>query len=304
MRRSFIAVIAALIGIGWMLVPLDSQLPAVQPLSAVQQLPAVQPGVQLPASPTSVKFAVIGDNGTGGNAQYEIGQQMANARLRFPFELVIMLGDNMYGRQEPRDFASKFERPYAALLGAGVRFYAALGNHDDQNSRFYKGFNMGGERYYTFARQHVRFFVLDSNAMDRTQLAWIDETMQHAREEWKICYFHHPLYSDGGRHGPDVELRVLIEPLLVRHGADVAFAGHEHFYERIHPQKGITYFIAGSGGQLRKGDVRRSSLTAAAFDQDQTFMLVEIDGDTMFFQTISRVGRVVDSGTIRRLSTG
>ena len=291
MRRFLAATFVALIGTGWMLAP--------------QEGPRLVAGedVRLPAAPASLKFAVIGDNGTGGTAQYDVGGQMAAARARFPFELVIMLGDNMYGRQEPRDFVTKFERPYAALLNAGVPFFASLGNHDHQNNRFYKGFNMGGERYYTFARNNVRFFVFDSNLMDRKQLAWIDETMQQAQEPWKICYFHHPIYSDGGRHGPDVELRVLLEPLLVRHGVDVVFAGHEHIYERTHPQKGITHFIDGAGGQLRKGDVTRSSITAAAFDQDYTFMLVEIEGDTMFFQAVTRTGRIVDSGMIRRRSS-
>jgi hypothetical protein len=256
--------------------------------------------VPLPLEADSVKFAVIGDNGTGEPAQYDVGRQMVTARLRFPFEFVIMLGDNMYGRQQPQDFIDKFERPYAALLQTGVMFFATLGNHDDQNNRFYKGFNMGGERYYTFARQHVRFFVFDSNLMDAKQIAWIEATMKQSQESWKLCYFHHPLYSDAGRHGSDVELRVILEPLLVRYGANVVFSGHEHVYERIRPQKGITYFVDGSSGQLRKGDITPSDLTAAAFDQDQTFMLVEITADAMFFQTISRTGRIVDSALIHR----
>ena len=129
---------------------------------------------------------------------------------------------------------------------------------------------MGGERYYTFVRPRVRFVVLDSNMMDAKQLAWAEQTLATATEPWKIVYFHHPIYSDGGRHGSNVELRVLIEPLLVKHGVRIVFNGHEHFYERTTPQKGVTYFIAGSGGQLRKGNVRRSPLTAAAFDQDQS----------------------------------
>ena len=79
----------------------------------------------------------------------------------------------------------------------GVRFYAALGNHDRQENRNYEPFNMGGERYYTYARNNVRFFVLDSNYLDAPQLAWIEAQLQSATEDWKICYFHHPLYSDG-----------------------------------------------------------------------------------------------------------
>src|SRR5712692_9983334 len=108
---------------------------------------------ELPASakPDAVRFAVIGDNGTGDRVEYEGARQMVATRVRFPFEMVLMLGDNIYGRQEPRDFMLKFEEPYRPLLEAGVRFYAALGNHDDQANRFYKPFNMGGERYYSYA---------------------------------------------------------------------------------------------------------------------------------------------------------
>jgi hypothetical protein len=259
--------------------------------------------VALPGASGSLKFAVIGDNGNGDPEEYDVGRQMASARQRFPFELVLMLGDNMLGRQQPADFVAKFERPYAPLLDAGVRFYAALGNHDAQSNRFYEKFNMGGERYYTYAKQNVRFFVLDSNLMDRKQLAWLETALKDSYDEWKIVYFHHPLYSNGGRHGSDVQLRVLLEPLLVRYGVDVVFSSHDHVYERLTPQKGIAYFIEGSSGQLRKGDLKRSATTAAGFDQDQTFMLVEIDGRKLSFQAISRTGAIVDSGVIRLTGT-
>jgi hypothetical protein len=97
-----------------------------------------------------------------------------------------------------------------------------------------------------------------------------------------------------------VELRVRLEPLLVMHGVSVVFSGHDHVYERLKPQHGITYFVCGAGGQLRRNGITASPETAAAYAQDQTFMLVEIAGDQLFFQTISRIGAVVDSGTIRR----
>jgi 3',5'-cyclic AMP phosphodiesterase CpdA len=256
--------------------------------------------VTLPGDPAALKFAVIGDNGTGDKPQYDVGSQMAAVHARFPFEFVIMLGDNMYGRQQPQDFVAKFERPYAALLQSGVVFRATLGNHDDQANRFYKGFNMGGERYYTYQTKNVRFFVFDTNLLDPQQLAWIDETLKQSTDDWKICYFHHPLYSDAGRHGSDVELRVTLEPLLVRYGVNVVFSGHDHIYERVNPQKGITYFVEGSSGQLRRGDISPSATTATAFADDQTFMVVGILGDVMSFETISRTGRVVDTGIITR----
>ena len=268
-------------------------------LLGVRIAPA-QPTSALPSLPDSLKFAVIGDNGTGDSPQYDVGARMGEARNAFPFEFVIMLGDNMYGRQQPADFVAKFERPYAMLLQAGVRFFATLGNHDNPNNRTYPGFNMNGERYYTYVRKNVRFVVLDTNQLDARQLAWADTTLKQSPEDWKICYFHHPIYSDGGRHGSDVELRVALEPLLVKHGVDVVYSGHDHIYERIKPQKGITYFVNGSSGELRKGDVNPSPLTAAYFDQDQVFSLVEIRGDDLYFQARSRTGRTVDAGSIHR----
>jgi predicted phosphodiesterase len=256
--------------------------------------------VALPGRPSSVKFAVIGDNGTGGREEYEIAHQMVVRHATFPFETVIMLGDNMYGGQQPQDFVNKFEQPYKPLLDAGVRFFAALGNHDNQTNRSYRPFNMGGERYYSYARSNVRFFVLDTDYLDPPQLAWLDGALKSSSDEWKICYFHHPLYSDGRTHGSQVDIRVILEPIFIKYGVNVVFSGHDHVYERIKPQKGIFYFVSGSAGQLRKGDVRRSAMTAAAFDQDQSFMLVEVAGSELYFQAISRTGAIVDSGLIRR----
>jgi predicted phosphodiesterase len=264
-----------------------------------------EPRQDPPPSPpaAAVRFGVIGDSGTGKPPQYEVGRRMAASRATFPFDFVIMLGDNLYGRQGPGDYVEKFDRPYAELLRAGVLFYAALGNHDEPESRFYPAFNMDGQHYYTFSRQHVRFFVLDTNLLDQRQMAWLENGLSRAQEDWKICYFHHPLYSNAGRHGGDVQLRVALEPLLLKYGVDVVFSGHDHVYERIKPQKGITYFVAGSSGQLRRGDVRPNAATAASFDQDLAFMLVEVTGGELRFRAESRSGVVVDSGTIRKRST-
>jgi hypothetical protein len=95
-------------------------------------------------------------------------------------------------------------------------------------------------------------------------------------------------------------MRVLLEPLLVRYGVSVVFSGHDHIYERLVPQKGISYFVVGSGGKLRKGDLVPSSTTAAGFDQDQAFAIVEVAAEELYFQAIARTGATVDSGTIAR----
>jgi hypothetical protein len=270
---------------------------------AAQKVAPQQAAVhQLPNEKDSVKFAVIGDSGTGDRAQYEVGARLEEAWKAFPFTFAIMLGDNLYGSERPQDFEQKFEKPYAPLLSAGVKFYAALGNHDDPNQRYYKPFNMDGKQYYTFKHGPVRFFVLDSNYLDQDQLAWLQQELSASRDPWKIAYFHHPLYSSGERHGSEEDLRERLEPLFRTHGVSVVFAGHEHFYERIKPQHDIAYFVSGGSAKLRAGNIRNNSpLTAKGFDTDRSFMIVEIAGDQMHFQTISRTGTVVDSGVVTRV---
>jgi 3',5'-cyclic AMP phosphodiesterase CpdA len=257
--------------------------------------------LRLPNKPGSLKFAVIGDSGQPGKGQTTIAAQMAGWRARFPFELVLMTGDNLYGRERPRDYEKKFAIPYKPLIDAGVKFYASLGNHDDDGQTQYKLFNMNGNKYYSFKPKNgVRFFALDSNYVDDKQLDWLAKELAASGSDWKIAFFHHPLYSSGETHGSADAQRELLEPLFVKHGVDVVITGHEHFYERIKPQKGVTYFIIGSSAKLRTGDLRNSRLTASGNDSNYAFMLVEIEGDDMYFQAISGKGVTLDAGRIRR----
>jgi predicted phosphodiesterase len=256
----------------------------------------------LPLKPGSVRFAVMGDTGTGEKPQYEMAEQMIKTRQEYPFEFVIMLGDNLYGGSDPSDYEKKFERPYKLLLDAGVNFYAVLGNHDSPNERFYQPFNMNGQKYYTYKKSNVGFFALDSNYMNPQQFSWLEKELQNSVSDWKILYFHHPLYSSGAFHDASTDLRIILEPLFIKYGVQAVFSGHNHVYERVKPQNGIHYFTEGASGSLRKGNLRKRGLTAVGYDQDRSFMVVEIAGDEFYFQTISRTGFTVDSGVIRRVA--
>jgi len=278
---------------------------------SVQELSPAPGQLALPLKSGSVRFAVIGDSGRGDQSQNEVAQQMTAWRQKFPFEFVVMLGDNIYPPHAPDDFEKKFETPYRALLDQGVTFYAAIGNHDPETELTYSKFNMEGRRYYTFRRNErrlsgltgagVRFFVLDSRSFDPSQLVWLHDELAHSGTDWKICYFHHPLYTSGRYTLTARFLRIALEPILIEGQVDVVLTGHEHFYERMHPQRGIAYFISGGAGSLRKGDIDRpSSIMARGFDTDFHFMMMEVSGDTLSFQAISRTGETIDAGAITR----
>jgi predicted MPP superfamily phosphohydrolase len=295
--RSIVAFLFVAIAAG----RLRSDIPA---LGAQQ--PAAEQAVALPNKAGSFKFAVLGDFGTGSKEQYQLADQMIKLHGQFKYGLVVLVGDNLYGSERPQDFQKKFEIPYKPLLDAGVKFYASLGNHDAREQRYYKPFNMDGNLYYSFnPSPDVRFFMFESTYPEPEEIAWLEKELKASTSNWKIVVFHHPLYSSGDRHGSDLRLRDALEPLFVKYNVSVVLNGHDHFYERVKPQKGIVYFVVGSGGQLREGNIDRSSgITAKGFDTDQAFMAAEITGDQLYFNTISRPGQTVDSGVlIRRKST-
>jgi len=252
----------------------------------------------LPNHDRSIKFAIIGDSGRGSKEQ------------GFDYKFVLMAGDNIYeGPATDEDYRLKFEEPYKPLLDAGVKFYAALGNHDDTNQIYYKPFNMGGKRFYTFVPPvdpitrwdtRVRFFALDSTYLSLEQIRWFEKEVTESGAEWKIAFLHHPVYTSG-RYGLAARgIRLALESAFVNGGVDVVFSGHEHIYERSELQHGILYFITGGAGSLRAGDASPSPAIARSYDKDYHFMLAEISDEGFFFQAINRTGLTVDAGSLRR----
>ena len=255
--------------------------------------------LSLPLKQGSVRFAVMGDTGSGTEKQQQVADMMVRYREVFPFDFVLMMGDNLYGSETPQDYQTKFANVYQKLLDNKVKFYATLGNHDQPNERFYENFNMNGKEYYRFSKGNIAFYSLNSTYMDKTQLKWLEEELMKDSSQWKVCFFHHPPYSSAKKHGSDNQVRDVVEPLFLRYGVNLVLTGHDHVYEHIKPQKGIYYFVSGAGGQLRSGDIKKGSpLTEKAFDRDMHFMLFEVVGDQLYFQAISRTGETVDEGVL------
>jgi hypothetical protein len=267
----------------------------------------------LALKPFALKFAVIGDSGQWSTAQRETALQLVTQRQYFPFDFVLMLGDNNYGDGSPESYRVRFEEPFKPLLDAGVKFYAARGNHDAGAQWTYPLFNMGGQRYYTFERKtgvlpplagdRVQFFALDSVNLDDEQLIWFDRQLSESKADWKIVFFHHPIYSSGRYAGSSAARRSTLEQALIEHQVDVVFAGHEHLYERMSPQSGVMYFVVGASGSVRVGDLRPSRYQAFGYDRDLSFLLVEIAGNAMYFRALNRLGEPIDGGKIAKTSS-
>jgi hypothetical protein len=280
---------------------LPDALPEQPPLGVPTVPPAPVNGAASPLPMPSLRggtiFALMGDSGSGDIPQKAVAQSMLTyftTARRFPF--VLMLGDNLYDD----DYTGEFSEPYKPLLDRGVSFYATLGNHDRDAEIHFKPFNMNDRDYYTFERGNVRFAVLNSNhASDPAQIAWLDTVFAGADDRWRVCFFHHPLYSSGQHADESREvIRPALESVLIRNHVNVVFSGHEHEYERIAPQHGIRYFVSGGGGR-NLYTVRPSDFDEVAVSEHH-FMVAEIAGDRLFFEAITPAQKVLDCGVIYR----
>jgi hypothetical protein len=257
-----------------------------------------------------LRFAAIGDNGSGGRQAMAVATRMADTYARTPFGLVALLGDiSYYGNFEER-YAEVFARPMAPLIDAGVGFELAIGNHDRDLRHTDEGLQeieaelrlLGTPSLY-YAKTHgpADFFFLDSSVPgvfgpgSSTQWEWLDDSLASSTSQWKIVALHHPLYSSG-RHGSTLEARERLEPILARHHVDLVLAGHDHHYERTHPQQGITYVV--SGGGCKTTSVGFSSFTAAAASILQ-FLVIDIEGDRLDGRCVQVDGDVVDRFVLR-----
>jgi predicted phosphodiesterase len=268
---------------------------------------ALAPRAVFGATPAKdkIKFLAIGDFGTGDDNQTGIAAQMLRDHKTSPLDFVIAVGDNIYPDGGGRHFMKKFERPYAGLIREAVPFHAVLGNHDVKDGRRdqcqYPLFNMSGRGYYTVKKGDglAEFFMCDSTDFDMAQVGWLEGALKESAAKWKIAVFHHPIYSSAQEHGSSLGLRARIEPILARCGVNVVISGHDHVYERVKPLQGVQYFVTGAGGKVRHGDVDMSSpFRATSFDRDNHYMQMVIEDQQISFKTITRVGAVIDQGTI------
>ncbi|HEY6365527.1 MAG TPA: metallophosphoesterase [Candidatus Binatia bacterium] len=262
--------------------------------------PSISPPLKHPAAIT--RFISFGDGGSGSPAQYQLGRQMENARKITGFDTVLMLGDNLYPRGDPRVAKPHFEQPYADLLKAGVKFYPVLGNHDLQTNDGRDQiayFKMPG-RWYSVQKGPLEFFMVDSARpqVTKQQMTWLDTALSSSTARWKIVAMHLPIYSSAHDSLNDLNwwLKIFLEPLLVKHRVSVVLSAHDHFYERIKPQRGIYYFVSGGGGaEVREVKQKEFSARAASTHH---FLLFEWGENKGWFQAVNICGHVFDSGIL------
>lgn len=255
----------------------------------------------IPTTDPIFRFIAVADTGTGASGQYAVAKAMTQYYEQHPFNFIILAGDNIYPNGEIEKIEEVFEKPYQPLLEKGVKFYAALGNHDIRTNNGedevkYPLFNMS-DRYYTFRQETVQFFALDTNdnANWKAQLPWLEQELTRSNAPWKIVFGHHHIYSSGVR-GVNKVFVDNLAPILEKHGVQFYVNGHEHHYERTRPLNGITYLICGAGALLRP--VGHSEWTESA-TSSLSFAVFDVYEDLIVVSGIDTNNQVFDRGIIR-----
>jgi len=272
--------------------------------------------------PTSFAFVAVGDTGCDCDGQLEIARRMFKWYDEKPYQIVLMLGDNIYARDYNRSggsralFEERFDKYYKPLIARGVKFYAVLGNHDVETNdgrdeiADKQRFNILGNRgYYSFTPEVkvdetplVTFYALNSSNLDKredaNQVAWLSRALTEDKSLWKIPFFHHPFYSPPGGHEEPSRLRSEMEAILIAAGVRLTLAGHNHFYARMKPRKGVIHFTSGGGG--RKLVTPRADESTAESAKVFHFLYMEVYPDNINFWAVPGSGPPIDYGAIAR----
>ena len=176
-------------------------------------------------------------------------------------------------------------------------------------------------RYYSVttdssAQPLAEVFVLDSNTLgiaetllppagdDAAQVEWLDRTLGVSRARWKIVIMHHPPHTPTAANGflgmgdgriREVRLSNQLSPILQRHGVDVVFTGHNHFYARMFPQDGIRYFVSGGGGRRIYGYAPQPGYVAMG-GVFLHYIYARLTDNRFEYYTIDSRGRARDGG--------
>lgn len=262
-------------------------------------------------------FFVIGDWGNGKKVQYELANRMEAERRRLrergdEVRFVMSVGDNIYGFRDSgktdSEWVKKFFLPYAPTLRE-IPFYMVAGNHDGNESESAEDLetqldntftpNGPGQRWFHFTYGNLaEFFALDSTRNQPTgpkaavytpegeQSQWLAAQLAEPALPWRLAIQHHPMFTAGPDHPPFLPQTAHWFNLFKEHGVRAVFSGHEHnlqFSEQSAATGNMLFAVAGSGGQLRPGNVTRKMAAnrIAAWAPQRAFLIVELNRQTL-----------------------
>ena len=183
--------------------------------------------------------------------------------------------------------------------------YVARGNHDQSGKILEKLFTYpAGRLYYSFDYANVHFVCLDAclwrwpngDEDTKTMLAWCEADLKNSKADWKILFFHEPVYDMSYRRTSwerPAAMKVFRE-----NGVDLIFCGHAHSYQRFAPlympgvndDHPITQIITAGGGKKYIAMPKTASPHLTVRKSISHFMSCRADKDSLEISAIGLDG--------------
>jgi Calcineurin-like phosphoesterase len=243
-----------------------------------------------------MRIAVAGDVGDSGSRLDATGDAMGRLEGADPFDVLLLLCDNVYPSGDPAQLPETVFGPFADVLARDTELLAILGNHDAPNGDAQlASLGMAGH-WWAEQRGDVLLVGLDSNQPDNPdQLAFLEDTLRGSAATWKIVALHHPPYS-AGYQGSNASVRRAFVPLFERYGVRLVLSGHDHDYQRSTPIHGVTYVVTGAAAGTRR--TGSDSFTAVSFSW-HSYLELGIYPDRLVGRVLNQDNRVADEWVLR-----
>jgi tartrate-resistant acid phosphatase type 5 len=274
---------------------------------------------------SAFNFIIVSDWGWNGyKHQQEVADQMAKSADSVNAKFIASCGDNFQvsgiaSTQDPL-WMLNYENVYKGL-SLQVEWYPVLGNHDYKGSpqaeidysKISRRWRLT-EHYYTFAKKvndsvSVRFIFMDTPPLvteyykrpeeypeitkqdTAKEMRWLKGVLENSKEQWKLVFGHHPVYSASKTHGNTKEMIDRVKPLLDKFHAQFYFCGHDHDFQHLHEKgKNVEYIVTGTGGEPRPASSNEMSVFSKS---EPGFSVISLKGDSLKLAFVGTKGNII-----------
>jgi 3',5'-cyclic AMP phosphodiesterase CpdA len=245
-----------------------------------------------------VHIGVAGDIGDSGSRLDRTAAAMAVLGRTDPYDVLLLLGDNVYPAGDPARLPATVFAPFKGVLSQGAKLLAIVGNHDVKQGHGEAQMRALGMPGLWWSRRvgDVEIVGIDSNIPDdKAQRDFLEHALATTDARWKIVALHHPPYS-AGYQGSSMHVREVFAPIFAKYGVQLVLSGHDHDYQRSELIDGVTYVVSGAAaGTRRTGD---DDFTAESFSWHH-FVDIAVFRDRLVLRAVNQDRRVADEAVLR-----
>ena len=228
-----------------------------------------------------IRFALIGDYGSGNDHEWAVGRVLAAQQPSF----ILSAGDNSYLVALPALLDRNIFDPLHDAM-AEAPLWATLGEHDlfvDGGHTIISALHLPGDgKHYSVRYGPIQIIALGLQA-DAKALAYARGALAEPGPSVRFILVHRPIRAGNP-----------VLPLLRAHHVAAILAGHLHRYER-EVVAGVLEFTAGTSGEGAgdPGHTRRSPGAAISL-LDYGLLRADVSADGIAYAFVDEQGRVLD----------